>query len=81
MTDMPKRIWAYIGLDGPAFDRRKVPGYDYYVEYIRADSIPDVDTEHLAHEVRDAVFRTFAVNLDPAFIERALRLALGGNDD
>ena len=41
MTDMPKRIWAYIGPDGPSFGLERFKDKPHGVEYIRADNLPD----------------------------------------
>ena len=83
MTDMPKRIWAwepsrfegYWG-DDPCFVEEQGA-----VEYIRADSVPDVDVEDLAHEVRDAAFKTYGVIIDPVWLEHILRKALEVHSD
>jgi len=78
---MPKRIWAYIGPDGPSFGLERFKDKPHGVEYIRADNLPDVDVEDLAHEVRDAAFKTYGVNIDPVWLERILREALEVHSD
>ena len=76
MTDMPKRIWV----DQYDHEWESWPN-DNGIEYIRADSVPDVDVEDIAHQVRDAVFKTYGVIIDPVWLERILRKALEVHSD
>ena len=76
MTDMPKRIWV----DKYDHEWESWPN-DNGTEYIRTDSVPDVDVEDLAHEVRDAAFKTYGANIDPVWLERILRKALEVHSD
>jgi len=86
MTERPRRIWAWphTKYDGDgSYIENYVEGKhpEDAVEYIRADSVPDVDVEDIAHRVRDAVFKTYGVNIDPVWLERILREALEVHDD
>ena len=85
MTDMPKRIWAYPPGDAPddggVYYKMPHDFVDPSTEYIRADSVPDVDVEDIAHEVRDAIFKAYGVIIDPVWLERILRKALEVRDD
>ena len=86
MTERPKRIWAWphTKYDGDgSYIENYVEGKhpEDAVEYIRADSAPDVDVEDIAHRVQDAAFEAYGVIIDPVWLERILRKALEVRDD
>ena len=93
-NDMPKRIWAWIDGHHPHIEMWRVEGSDlrdenrrpsaeeaHGVEYIRADNLPDVDVEDIAHRVQDAAFEAYGVIIDPVWLERILRKALEVHSD
>lgn len=85
MTDpkrMPERIWAFeIDCETLEGEYALANVWNDGVEYIRADLVGGIDVEDLAYELRDALFKRYALNADPGALENILTEAIGGQSD